>query len=49
MYEIFLFQNGPPHHFGLELLELHLVHQADFALTEELNHRRLTWYETDRN
>ena len=43
----FFFFKMDPH--IISLLELHLVHREDFAITEELNHRRLTWYETDRN
>ena len=45
----FFFFKMDPTSFWTQLLELHLVHREDFAITEELNHRRLTWYEMDRN
>ena len=43
--EIVRFQNGPSTSFWTQLLELHLVHPDDFAINEDINDRRLSWYE----
>ena len=45
----FVFFKMDPTSFRTQLLELHLVHRDDFAINEEINDRRLSWYETDRN
>ena len=44
----FVFKMDPTS-FWTQLLELHLVHRDDFANNEEINDRRLSWFETDRN
>ena len=45
----FFFFKMDPTSFWTELLELQLVHLYDFAINEEINDRRLSWYETDGN
>ena len=48
-YEIVLFQNGP--HLILDWITRTALSAPiyDFAINEEINDRRLSWYETDSN